>query len=314
MSNCGWIKVHRSLIENPKRVRSSRLALWLYILLSVNHAPGKTYLCGKEIDLKPGQGVFSTPDLAKKLCEPVSVIRRSLEWFESEQQIEQRKTNQGTVITVLNWDKYQAGEQPSEQRENNERTTSEQRVNNLPIIKECNNGNNGKNTTPAEEEPQQSEYKTFTEKWNALPLHNIVSLKGKRLDMLRARVKEYGMDEVLKAIDITQRSPFLLGQNSSRWQITVDWFLKPNNFPKVLEGNYLPKDVEPAQAENKFNKVLEGNQNKQPGEDILFMDIVRAYKEAKTKGETRTLQEYAVEYRQRKRGEVNGAGNTEGVV
>ena len=145
MSNCGWIKVHRSLIENPKRVRSSRLALWLYILLSVNHAPGKTFLCGKEIDLKPGQGVFSTPDLAKKLCEPISVIRRSLEWFESEQQIEQQKTNQGTVITVLNWDKYQASEQPSEQRVNNERTTSEQRVNNLPIIKECNNGNNGNN-------------------------------------------------------------------------------------------------------------------------------------------------------------------------
>jgi DNA-binding transcriptional regulator YhcF (GntR family) len=145
MSNCGWIKVHRSLIDNPKRVRSSRLALWLYILLSVNHAPGKTFLCGKEITLNPGQGVFSTPDLAKKLCESVSVIRRSLEWFESEQQIEQRKTNQGTVITVLNWDKYQQSEQPNEQQVNNERTTGEQRVNNLPIIRECNNGNNGNN-------------------------------------------------------------------------------------------------------------------------------------------------------------------------
>ena len=141
----GWIKVYRSLIDNPKRIRSSRLALWLYILLSVNYTPGKTFLCGKEITLNPGQGVFSTPDLARKLCEPVSVIRRSLEWFESEQQIEQRKTNQGTVITVLNWDKYQQGEQPSEQRENNERTTSEQRVNNLPIIKEYKEIKEGKN-------------------------------------------------------------------------------------------------------------------------------------------------------------------------
>ena len=136
MTENGWIKVYRSLIDNPKRIRSSRLALWIYILLSVNYAPGKTFLCGKEITLNPGQGVFSTPDLARKLCEPVSVIRRSLEWFESEQQIEQRKTNQGTVITVLNWDKYQQSEQPSEQLVNNDRTTSEQRVNNLPIIKE----------------------------------------------------------------------------------------------------------------------------------------------------------------------------------
>ena len=160
----GWIKVYRSLIENPKRIRSSRLALWLYILLSVNHTSGKAYLCGKEISLKPGQGVFSTPDLAKKLCEPVSVIRRSLEWFESEQQIEQRKTNQGTVITVLNWDKYQESEQPTEQRVNNDRTTSEQRVNNLPIIKEykeCKELKNKEKINKKEKPPkhQYGEYK-----------------------------------------------------------------------------------------------------------------------------------------------------------
>lgn len=248
MSNCGWIKVHRSLIDNPKRVRSSRLALWLYILLSVNHAPGKTYLCGKEIDLKPGQGVFSTPDLAKKLCEPISVIRRSLEWFESEQQIEQRKTNQGTVITVLNWDKYQASEQPSEQRVNNERTTSEQRVNNLPIIKEQENEktkrNNINNTNvllvhPADDESKKSvDCQPFIDAWNSLPVKSIITIRGKRLDMLRARIKDYSYDDVLNAISMIRHSPFLLGQNKRGWQVTFDWFIKPNNFLKVLEGNY----------------------------------------------------------------------------
>ena len=119
----GWIKLYRSTIENPKLTRAARLALWVYILLSVNHYDSKAYLCGKEIALKAGQGVFSTPDLSKKLGVSVSVIRRSLDWLESEQQIEQQKTTKGTVITVLNWGKYQECEQQNEQQENNKRTT-----------------------------------------------------------------------------------------------------------------------------------------------------------------------------------------------
>ncbi|MBQ7644355.1 MAG: hypothetical protein IJS84_04960, partial [Spirochaetales bacterium] len=38
------------------------------------------------------------------------------------------------------------------------------------------------------------------------------------------------------------RSSFLIGQNKTSWMVTFDWFVKPNNFPKVLEGNYLDKD------------------------------------------------------------------------
>ena len=150
------------------------------------------------------------------------------------------------------------------------------------------------------------------EAWNNLPVTNIRIISGKRLQMLKSRIKQYSFDDVLKAIQTIHNSPFLLGDNKRKWQITFDWFILPNNFPKVLEGNYLPKE-EPAHAENKFDKVIADNQNKQ-GEDILFMDIVRAYKDAKANGETRTLQEYAEEYRQKKRGELNGIGTAKGVV
>ena len=163
-----------------------------------------------------------------------------------------------------------------------------------------------------EEEKTPQKYQPILEAWNNLPVTNIRIISGKRLQMLKSRIKQYSFDDVLKAIQTIHNSPFLLGDNRRKWQITFDWFILPNNFPKVLEGNYLPKE-EPAPAENKFDKVIADNQNKQ-GEDILFMDIVRAYKDAKANGETRTLQEYAEEYRQRKRGELNGVGNTKGVV
>lgn len=33
-------------------------------------------------------------------------------------------------------------------------------------------------------------------------------------------------------------SAFLRGANGTGWHITIDWFLNPNNFQKVIEGNY----------------------------------------------------------------------------
>ena len=78
------------------------------------------------------------------------------------------------------------------------------------------------------------------EAWNSLGLQQISRLTAgsKRSTMLRARIKEYGTDAVLKAIEKIRNSDFLKGQNAKGWVITFEWFVKPNNFPKVLEGNY----------------------------------------------------------------------------
>ena len=189
--NDGWVKIYRSLIENPKFTRSSRLALWVYILLSVNHTQKKTFFNGKEITLNPGQGLFSTPDLARKLCLSVSVIRRSLDWFESEQQIEQQKTSHGTVITVVNWDKYQKSEQPNEQQVNNQRTTSEQPVNNLPIIKECKNEIN---------KEIYKENDDFSEVAKAFEANFPCALNSFNASQLNDAINEFGKEAVLFGI------------------------------------------------------------------------------------------------------------------
>lgn len=54
----------------------------------------------------------------------------------------------------------------------------------------------------------------------------------------KGRIREYGMDDLLKAMDNIRHSDFLRGENKNGWMITFDWFVKPNNFLKVLEGNY----------------------------------------------------------------------------
>lgn len=82
----------------------------------------------------------------------------------------------------------------------------------------------------------------IVEEWNNLNLSKVKSIKGNRLKILNTRIKEYGIDNVLEAIKSINKSSFLKGQNNKNWTITFDWLIKPNNFPKVLEGNYIDKE------------------------------------------------------------------------
>lgn len=93
--------------------------------------------------------------------------------------------------------------------------------------------------------------------WNGLNvLKPVKKLQAgtNRDTMLKARIREYGVDSVLEAVEIIPRCPFLLGENRNGWTITFDWFVKPNNFPKVLEGNYLHGDGE-AKSSNPFKNI-----------------------------------------------------------
>lgn len=82
--------------------------------------------------------------------------------------------------------------------------------------------------------------------WNAIGLQKIVRLdpESKRGQMLRKRIKDYGVDQIVAAIESIPESDFLMGKKKD-FKATFDWFIKPNNFPKVLEGNYRngPKTV-----------------------------------------------------------------------
>lgn len=94
------------------------------------------------------------------------------------------------------------------------------------------------------ERTAHSDIQTVVNSWNSLsslglsPVHSMSSSTN-RYSMLKARINEYGIDNVIKAIGNIKSSSFLLGNSKSGWTITFDWFVRPNNFPKVLEGNYL---------------------------------------------------------------------------
>lgn len=76
--------------------------------------------------------------------------------------------------------------------------------------------------------------------WQSLGIQKLRKVPGSATNagkMLRARIKEYGIGSVLEAVEIVRASDFLMGK-ATDFQITFDWFVKPNNFLKVVNGNY----------------------------------------------------------------------------
>ena len=78
----------------------------------------------------------------------------------------------------------------------------------------------------------------FNEKTSDKGIKGIRSIENQRAEMLRARAKEHGREAIFQMIDKAVSSSFLNGNNKRGFVATFDWLIRPNNFPKVLEGNY----------------------------------------------------------------------------
>lgn len=99
----------------------------------------------------------------------------------------------------------------------------------------------------------RADVRRVVEAWNSLGLQTIRKIQpdSQRGNMLRRRLRDYGTDEVLAAIENVRSSDFLTGKNNTGWTITFDWFIKPNNFPKVLDGNYSNRQQQSPPASRK---------------------------------------------------------------
>lgn len=129
----GWVKLYRSISDNPTVTQSSdHLAVWIYLLTHATPYPYKTIFAGKEIELQVGQLITSRKTIANWVNSKISdaKIQRVLKAFENAHQIEQQTCNKNRLITLTNWGLYQSNEQQNEPQMNGKRTANEQQVNN----------------------------------------------------------------------------------------------------------------------------------------------------------------------------------------
>lgn len=89
-------------------------------------------------------------------------------------------------------------------------------------------------------------------------MSEVKTISGKRKNSVLARVKEYGKEAIKTVIDKATASQFLNGKNDRGWIASFDWvFQHPNNFIKVLEGNYDEKIIRNNADANQYQSASE---------------------------------------------------------
>ena len=62
-----------------------------------------------------------------------------------------------------------------------------------------------------------------------------------RKQAILARMESHSLDDFRTVFENAESSSFMKGNNDRNWSATFDWMMKPDNFIKVLEGNYADK-------------------------------------------------------------------------
>lgn len=67
----------------------------------------------------------------------------------------------------------------------------------------------------------------------------LTKLSDARRKAIRARFRQYSVEDFRKLFQMAEESSFLKGQNPRNWSASFDWLIKDANMAKVLDGNYV---------------------------------------------------------------------------
>lgn len=117
MMSGGWIKLYRKFLEWEWFTDSKMVQLFVYLLLSASIEQRKW----KGIVLERGQLATTVAELSEKTNLSTKMIRTALQRLEDGQIIGRQTTNKFTIITICNFDSYQAKEEAQGQTNGNQR-------------------------------------------------------------------------------------------------------------------------------------------------------------------------------------------------
>jgi hypothetical protein len=126
MTNQGWISLHRKIEDNPIFQNEKALKIWIWVLIRANHTETDILLGRNLIHLKVGQFVFGSDTACERLKMSKSTIHFWLNFLKLERYIERKVTNKYSIITVLNYSRYQTVERQVEYKRNAKRILSVQ--------------------------------------------------------------------------------------------------------------------------------------------------------------------------------------------
>lgn len=284
----GWAKFYDRILDWRWYTDGNTFRLFFHLIMTASHKD-KPW---KDIVVRRGQRVASYDSLAEELQLSQRQVRTALEHLKSTGEVTSKVTSKYSIITVVNYDKYQAkyaeiddeddkqatskttsSESPKRQASDKQATTS---IDSTDIadstegIRESGTCPPPAPSAPSDPIPYNEIVKDYNDHCGGLP--KVKALTELRRRAIRARWnanKGNAFDHFRELFTKAGKSDFLNGINDRAWIADFDWLMKEQNAVKVLEGKYdnsarAPAGLKPPQQrapvetqQQKNNRILD---------------------------------------------------------
>lgn len=238
-----WVKVSRKLLTSAIASKPEYLAVWMHLILSASYKPGEVLVGHQVVKLNAGQLVFGRIKFAQQIGVSEHTLRMALKSLETLQQITIKSESKFSIITVTNWAKYQTESPANHQQAASNQPASRHNKEVLELQEEdqkllrkpakADSDDVGGKAAPV---PYAEIFDAYCRILKTLPQPTLRDDARKNAIRLR-----WQMDERFQSIEFwvdyfeyIKKCPFLMGMKGAGF----DWFFKPANFKKVIDGNY----------------------------------------------------------------------------
>lgn len=157
----GWVKLYRSLLGDPVWQLSTpnQKSVLITILLLASHKKKEWEWNGEKYQIEPGQFITSAESLAQKSGKGITrqVVRGSLDRFRRMNFITMQTTKVSTLITVVNWGKFQDESEKTTNHSTNRQPTDNQPTTTIKNVKNDKNEKKSNIYSSSSDEPASLE-------------------------------------------------------------------------------------------------------------------------------------------------------------
>lgn len=247
----GTVNISRDLWEDtafPADEPFSRREAWIWLIAEASWKDRERNVGGKVIALPRGSLLAPSRFLAKAWTWSEPKVRRFLADLE-ERKMVTRVTDAGlTVVTLCNYERYQAAERVSDApatQPRRARDANEKKGERRGKEEEANASSDA-----AAADPLAFAFMAYNAAAERQHWRKATKLTASRRKALSARFGDSGGPEGwLAVLAAAEGSAFLTGRDGSAqgppgW-FDFDWLVNPNNFIKLMEGKYDPRPSRP---------------------------------------------------------------------
>lgn len=235
MSQPGWIKIHRALLDHWSSSEPEALAVWIRMLCEANFEEKTTLIHGQLVTVKRGQLVFGLEKFSARSGVSIKKLRRIVDMLVSDGMLGRQVMQRFSMLTITCYDKYQdMGKQEAStgQAEGNRRATPKE--GNKSISEEVKK----KTVSPS------LDYSC----WPSMPNDELMEEWKSLRKRKRAAISQTVINRVGKELHKAASSGFTVDQCFEQWVykgwsgFEAEWMTGGSNQPKEPAKPIKPRD------------------------------------------------------------------------